>query len=121
MTFTAATTTWDTTYTPKAVVSRDTDGALTVTLELEGLEPIRTPTSEENAAGISSFEPVTVTMTDGGDRPLAIRNLMKACGRGLTAAASSTRGGLTAVEMSMLWLRTSIAVRGALRNIDEDA
>src|SRR5690606_22459992 len=122
MSFPAATTTWDTDYTPAVTLTRDTDGALTAVLGVSGLEALRTPTAEETAAGVSSLDPVTVYVADGGDRPAATRRLVQACWRGLAAATASTLGrDLQPAELSSLYARTSIAVRGALRAIEEDA
>src|SRR5690606_35588093 len=111
-----------TSYTPAVALTRDTDGALTAVLGVTGLAALRTPTAEETAAGISALDPVTAYVSDGGDRPAAIRRLVQSCCRGLAAATASTLGrDLLPAELSSLYARTSIAVRGALRAIEEDA
>jgi len=122
MAYTAATHIWDTSYTPKVTLTRAVDGALTVVIEVTGLDPLRTATAEEQAAGITSLDPLTVSVHDDSDRPAAIRRLVRSSHRGLASAVASTLGrALKPTELTMICARCTAAVRGALRAIDEDA
>lgn len=109
---------WDNEATPRCRLTKDADLYQAV-LAVEGLAPNRDPSLEERAIGILSLDPPTVsTMSLASE---GHRSLIDACQRAVqasVAASTGTRG--TAAQMSFVYLRTAIAVRGALRMLDED-
>lgn len=119
--FTEASAVIDPSWGPKVTLTRDAGGTLTATLEVEGLAPQRLPNSEEQGAGITSFDPVTVFVGDSPVRKETCVGLVKIATRALWSAIASTDGATpTAKGLSMIALRTSMAVSKALREIDED-
>lgn len=121
MTFIAADSTIDRDYGPAVVLSRDTEGTLTAVISAEGLEPTRRPNAEELGLGISSLDPLTVTVSDpAGARADVVNTLTRVCSRALLSAVSATTGQtLTAAGASAATHRLSLTLRRALRNIDE--
>lgn len=121
MSFTAATTTYDVNGFPAVTLTRDVDGGLLAVVDITGLEPTRTTTSEERTAGVTSLDPPTVAIAAKTDRAKTVRALIDGAVRAVWASAASTLG--TAGGMGDLvvsgW-RTSVAVKQALRAIDED-
>lgn len=121
MSFTAATTTYDVSGFPAVALTRDVDGGLVAVIEITGLEPTRDTTSEERSAGVTSLDPPTVAIAAKSDRAKTLRALVDGAVRAVWASASSTldtTGGIG--ELVISGWRTSVAVKQALRAIDED-
>lgn len=117
----AATVVSDRPYAPKVTLERDTSGTLTATLEIEGLDPQRDPNTEERAAGVVSFDPLRVFAADQTSRRAAILRLLSAAQRATFSAIASSNGATPQpAQLSAIAWRVSIAVRRALREMDEN-
>jgi len=117
----AATIVYDRPGAPRVTLTRTDQGAFEATVEVEGLEPQRETTPEERFAGILSLNPPTVRARPRRDARQMHRALIAAACRAVVAAATSTTGttgGPGAIVCT--YLRVSLAMRQALRLLDED-
>src|SRR5690606_14406997 len=122
MSFTDITITYDKPYAPRITLTRDTSGTLTATLEIDGLDPQRDPSVEEQALGVLSPDPPTVYAGDKADRKRTIDALIAAAYRAVFASVAATRGGTPApYELTAIGFRVSTGLRAALRLAGEDA
>jgi len=121
-TFTAATVTYDRSYSPAVTLTRDTTGKLTAIIEVTGLAPDRTPNAEERKAGITSLDPPTVESRSRANRAKTIRFLLDAGHRAVAESVKATEGQatLTPADLSIICYKVSSAIRASLRAIGED-
>lgn len=85
-------------------------------VEIDGLEPTRSATAEERAAGIVSLEPPTVHVAARASRYDTHRALLDASWRAVSASATSTTGVTGGpAELVMVCWRVTAAVRHAVR------
>jgi hypothetical protein len=108
-------------YLPTIELTVADDGRITATIEVEGIEPTRTTTAEERAAGVTSLNPPAISVRPRSTRPKTHRAAIDAAWLAVSAATTST-DGLTGGPggLLMLYLRTSMAIRKALRLAAED-
>lgn len=95
---------------PRATVSLDSEtGALTCVVdEISDLNPLRTVSGEEVAAGVQLLNPPTV-------KAATPRELITAAQLAVDAACSSSAGRALGPEALMARFKTAMAVKGALR------
>lgn len=99
---------------PRATVTREDDGSFRAVVDnIDGLAPIRTISTEEAALGILSLNPPTIV----ADTAL---ELVDAAEHAVAEAVDATDRESTPGEHLMITLRTGMAVKGALRALDED-
>lgn len=105
---------------PKVTLTRTANIGFACIVEVEGLDPKRTVTAEEKAAGITSLNPPTVVIGPRDKRKDTHRALLDAIWRAVSASATSTLGETGGPgEIAMCCYRVTRAVRHALRLIDE--
>jgi hypothetical protein len=110
---TITTATFESIATPRVTISSEL-GLFTAVVEVDGLDPDRDVSIDEESLGIVSLEPPTV-------QAKTHRDLIDGCQRAVQTAISSTtgeRGGPAAMVMTAL--RVAIGVRGALRKLGEE-
>lgn len=111
---------YDSTILPKVTLTRTTAGGFECVLEVDGLEPQRATTAEERAAGITSLDPPTVSISAKKTPGKTHRALLDASWRAVSASATSTTGETGGPGgLAMTCLRVTMAVRHALRALDE--
>jgi hypothetical protein len=94
--------------TPKVTLTSN-GGVFTAVLEVADIDPGRLPSAEETALGVLSLAPPTVVARE-------VRALIDGCQRAVQAAISSTTGDTGGPSgIRMVYLRTALAVREALR------
>jgi hypothetical protein len=122
MSFEAIEIVYDKAYAPTVTLTRDTAGTLTATLEIEGLDPQRDPSVEEQGLGILSLDPPRVYAADKPTRRRTIDALISAAYRAVFASVAATTGATPApYELSTIGFRISTGLRAALRLVGEDA
>lgn len=106
---------------PRVTLTRAENGGFSCVIEVEGLEPQRTITPEEESDGIVSLNPPTVEIGPRDTRRATQRALLDAAWRAVSASATSTLDGDTGGPggIAMCCLRVTMAVRHALRCLDE--
>lgn len=106
---------------PKVTLTLTDELGFECIVEIDGLEPTRSTTAEERAAGITSLDPPTIQVSARSTRYLTHRALLDASWRAVSASATSTTGttGGPGGLIMTCWRVTS-AVRHALRLLDED-
>lgn len=105
---------------PKVTLTRTDTLGFECIIEVAGLEPERTTTAEERAAGITSLDPPTIAVRAQADRSKTHRALLDACWRAVSASATSTTGDTGGPGgLAMTNYRVTAAVRHALRMLDE--
>lgn len=106
---------------PKVTLTRTDAGGFECVLEVDGLEPQRATTAEERAVGITSLDPPTVMISPRPTAAKTHRALIDASFRAVSASATSTTGETGGVGgLLMTCLRVTMAVRHALRMLDEE-
>jgi len=108
--------------TPRVTLTLEDDGSYTAVLEVEDLEPQRSVSAEELAAGITSLEPPTVNITPQRTTAETHRRLIDAAQRAVVASVTSTTGDSGGPGgLLMSYLRVARGVRHALRMLDPDS
>lgn len=114
------TSSYDSTGTPRVTLTRE-GGFYEATLEVTGLDPQRDLTAEERRVGITSLNPPTVRIREQKTEAKSHRRLIDACQRAVTASATSTLGSTGGPGGLLLThFRVALAVRAAIRGLDED-
>lgn len=109
-----ATATFEVAMTPRATVTREGSSYTCVLDRISDLNPQRSVSVHERRIGIRSLNPPTVTAR-------TIRELIDVAQRAVDAAALATTGATGGPGgIAMLRYRVAVAVRGALRELDED-
>lgn len=112
----ATTVTVDVPYLPAVELTVEDDGRINATIEVDGIEPTRGTTAEERAAGITSLDPPTISVRPMATRARTHRAAIDAAFRALSSAVHATDGATGGPGgLLMLYLRTSMAIRKALR------
>ncbi len=117
----AAEVTYSPAWGPMVTLTRSADGSYRAVLQVDGLAPQRGVTASEAIAGIESLDPPTVRVQYRRVARDAWRELIRLAGRAVAASCTSTTGdtgGIRAVLMTHF--RVALAMRGALRRIDEE-
>lgn len=110
----------DSAYLPTVELTVADDGRISATIEVDGIEPTRTTTAEERAAGVTSLDPPTISVRPMSTRARTHRAAIDAAWLAVSAAAASTDGRTGGPgSLLMLYLRTSMAIRKALRLANE--
>lgn len=100
--------------TPRATVTREDDGSFRCVVDqIDGLAPTRTVSLEEAAMGILSLDPPTIVAETALE-------LVDATEHAVAEAVDATDRESNPAEHLMICLRTGMAVKGALRALDED-
>lgn len=111
---------YDVPNTPRVQLWRTDTAGFKCVVEIEGLDPQRTRTKEEAAAGITSLDPPTVEIAPREKRRDTHTALLDAIGRAALASATSTLGDTgKPSEMITTIYRVTSAVKMALRLLDE--
>lgn len=111
----------DSSYLPKVTLTVQDSGSMSAVIEVEGLSPTRGTTAEERARGITSLDPPTITARSYASRTKTHRALIGSAWNAVSSSATSTDGSTGGPgAIAMLFLRTVIAVRRALRLAGED-
>lgn len=112
---------YDTSGAPKVTLTRTDAGGFTCLVEVDGLEPQRGTTAEERAAGITSLDPPTIVVPPKSTAAKTHRALLDASWRAVSSSATSTTGETGGPGgLAMTCLRVTMAVRHALRMLDEE-
>lgn len=99
---------------PRATVTREDDGSFSCVVDnIDGLAPGRTVSLEETAMGIQLLDPPTVVADTAAE-------LVDVAEHAVTEAVDATDRESTPAEYMMICLRTGMAVKGALRALEED-
>lgn len=99
---------------PRATVTKNGKLLSAVIDDIEGLEPQRSVSVDETSRGISSLDPPTVA-TD-----LGAVELVALAGEAVAASIRSTVGTLSIPDETVIRHKVTVAVCGALRNLDVD-
>lgn len=99
---------------PRATVTKN--GALlsVVIDDIDGIEPDRSPSVDETTRGISSLDPPTAATDQGANELVAL------AGEAVAAAIRSTVGSLSVPDEAIVRHKVTVAVCGALRDLDVD-
>jgi hypothetical protein len=114
------TVTYDVVGKPKVTLT-SSDLFFEAVIEVDGLEPQRLTTAEERAIGVKLLDPPTVVVRKRRLASDSHRALITAAKRAVTGSATSTMGD-TGGPAGLLFthVRVAMAIRGALRMLDED-
>lgn len=111
---------YDQPWTPRVTLSLERN-VYTATLEVDGMNPQRDTTAEERSAGIKSLQPPTVQVRKRSKDSVNHRLLIDLGFRALAAAVENTDPGTAGPGgLLMVKLRSSLAMRGAIRLLGED-
>ena len=99
---------------PRATVTKNGTLLSVVLDDIEGLEPQRSVSVDEQARGIASLDPPTVSTDQGAVELIAL------AGEAVAAAIRSTTGSLSIPDETVIRHKVTVAVADALRNLDVD-
>lgn len=117
----STTVTYSPAWGPDVELTVDDAGGISCTLTLDELEPTRDVTAAEQAIGITSLDPPTVSVRARANSYDTHRALIDAAKLAVLAASEATDGDSGGPGGMLLSnLRVSMAVRHCLRLADED-